>query len=302
MSSRSVGEFTPSSRDFLSGGSELGRLMRARDWASTSIGPIEQWPQSLRTSISTCLNSRFAILIGWAPDFIMLYNDAYREIIAAKHPAALGNPGRKCWPEIWDTIGPMLEGVMQRGEATWSDDLQLLLARRGYPEECYFTFSYSPISDESGGIGGVFTPVIETTEKVINERRWNTLHQLAASSVDAKPEETMWALSAEILGRNRYDISFCVLYGLSSDHRYIHPRSWSGILPNDVPCQGPKDLSRSDLPLLPAIRDSLRTGKMIMIDDLQQRCPDLPRGIWGIPPVEAVASPILSPGHPAPVA
>jgi hypothetical protein len=96
----------------------------------------------------------------WGPDLVMLYNDAYRDIIASKHPAALGNPGRDCWPEIWDTIGPMLEGVMQRCEATWSDDLLLLLARHGYPEECYFTFSYSPISDESGGIGGIFTPVI----------------------------------------------------------------------------------------------------------------------------------------------
>ena len=121
------------SRDFLSGRSQMGALMRAMDWSRLKLGPIEVWPQSLRTSISTCLNSRFAILIWWGPDLIMLYNDAYRDIIGSKHPAALGNPGRDCWPEIWDTIGPMLEGVMQCGEATWSDDFLLLLARHGYP-------------------------------------------------------------------------------------------------------------------------------------------------------------------------
>src|SRR5262245_19133957 len=136
-----------SPQNFLSDGGELGALLRAKEWSGTKLGPIEQWPQSLRNSVSTCLNSRFAIGGWWGPELVMLYNDAYREIIAAKHPDALGSPGRECWPEIWDTIGPMLQGVLKRGDATWSNDLLLLLERRGYPEECYFPFSYSPIRD-----------------------------------------------------------------------------------------------------------------------------------------------------------
>src|SRR5437868_6188856 len=295
-------EPTQLSRDFLSGGSELGALMRSMDWSSTKLGPIERWPQSLRTSVSTCLNSRFAILVWWGPDLIMLYNDAYRDIIASKHPAALGNPGRECWPEVWDTIGPMLEGVLQRGEATWSDDLLLLLARHGYPEECYFTFSYSPISDESGGIGGVFTPVMETTERVIAERRSNTLRELASSSSEAKSEERMWSLAAEILGRNRYDISFSVLYALSSDRNNLYPKSWAGILPDDALCQGPKQLTRLDSPLLSAVADALGRGEMVLVNDLEQHHLQLPVGIWGIPPVEALALPIIFPGHSTPTA
>src|SRR3954462_7232930 len=242
-------ESTQLSRDFLSGGGELGALMRSMDWSGTVLGPIDGWPQSLRTSVSTCLNSRFAILVWWGPDLIMLYNDAYRDIIASKHPAALGNPGRECWPEIWDTIGPMLEGVMQRGEATWSDDLLLLLARHGYPEECYFTFSYSPISDESGGIGGVFTPVMETTERVIGERRSNTLRELAGASVEGRSENRMWSLAAEVLGRNRHDISFAVFYSLSPERKYVQAKSWTGILPNDALCEGSKELSLQQSPL-----------------------------------------------------
>jgi len=297
-----IGEPTEYSRDFLSGPSEVGALMRTMDWSRTKLGPVERWPQSLRTSVSTCLNSRFAILIWWGPDLVMLYNDAYRDIIASKHPTALGSPGRECWPEIWDTIGPMLEGVIQRGEATWADDLLLLLARHGYAEECYFTFSYSPISDESGGIGGVFTPVIETTDRVIAERRSNTLRELASSSAEAKSEKTIWGLAAEILGRNRYDISFSVLYGIAPSRTSIEPKSWTGILPMDPLCQGVKELGAPQSPLLRAVMDSVRTGEIVLVSDLDKKCPDLPPGIWGIAPVEAVALPIVFPGHSTPAA
>jgi PAS domain S-box-containing protein len=280
----------------------MGALMRSMDWSSTKLGPIDQWPQSLRTSVSTCLNSRFAILVWWGPDLIMLYNDAYRDIIASKHPAALGSPGRDCWPEVWETIGPMLEGVIQQGEATWSDDLLLLLARHGYPEECYFTFSYSPISDESGGIGGVFTPVMETTERVITERRSNTLRELAGCSVEAKSEDTMWSLAAEILGRNLYDVSFSVLYAVSDDGKSIHPRSWSGILPGNILCNGPKEVSGLDSPLLRAIANALDTGEMVPVSDVEECCPEIPLGNWGIRPVEAIALPLAYPGPSSPVA
>ena len=142
---------------FLSGGGEVGALMRSMDWSQSRLGPVEGWPQSLRTALSICLHSRFELFIWWGPEFIMLYNDAYRQTLAAKHPWALGKPGYEVWSEIWPTIGPMLERVRQTGEATWSDDLRLILERHGYAEETYHTFSYSPIIDESGSVGGVFT-------------------------------------------------------------------------------------------------------------------------------------------------
>jgi len=297
MTLSTVSKPAPSSNDFLSGGGEMGALVRATDWSRSKLGPIEQWPQSLRTSVSTCLNSRFAIVLWWGPDLVMLYNDAYREIIASKHPAALGNPGRECWPEIWDTIGPMLEGVMQRGEATWSDDLLLLLARHGYPEECYFTFSYSPIRDESGGIGGVFTPVMDTTDRVIAERRSNTLRELAGSTVEARSEDEMWSFAAAILGKNPHDICFSALYAVSSDQRSVQLKGHSGAPPNDALFNEPKELNDLRSPLQRAIRDALRTQEMAHVHDLQTHCSDSPASAWGIPPVEAVALPIAFPGH-----
>src|SRR4051812_4837637 len=178
-----------SSPAFLDGGGDMGALMRAMDWSLTALGAVTGWPQSLRTTVSTCLNSRFPILIWWGPQFVKLYNDAYRELLGAKHPHAMGACGREVWPEIWHIIGPMLEGVVNEGRATWSEDQFLPLERYGFPEECYFTFSYSPIRDETGGVGGVFSAVTETTGRVIGERRLRGLqdvpHQKEADKAHA---------------------------------------------------------------------------------------------------------------------
>ncbi|MGA2014727.1 MAG: PAS domain-containing protein, partial [Solirubrobacteraceae bacterium] len=161
-------------------GGENGALMAAVDWGATSLGEPEQWPLSLRTAVSVCLESRFPMLIWWGPELVMIYNDSYRGILgAAKHPSAMGQAGADCWPEIWDVIGPMLRGVLEEGAATWSEDQLLLLDRNVEEEECYFTFSYSPIRDEAGGVGGVFTAVFETTERVVGERRMRCLRELA---------------------------------------------------------------------------------------------------------------------------
>ena len=190
----------------------MGAAMRALDWSKTPLGPVETWPQSLRTSVSICLNSAFAILIWWGPELVMLYNDPYHQIISNKHPKALGAPGKEIFPEIWNTIGPMLHRVMHQGEAVRADDLLLFLERNGYSEECYFTFSYSPILDENG-VGGVFTPVQETTERVIGERRIRTLSRLAAVRTSkAKNAEEGCKLQAEVLTANSIDVPFAAIY------------------------------------------------------------------------------------------
>ena len=203
--------------DCLIGGGGMGELMRAKDWSQTPLGPVAEWPQSLRTSVSTCLNSRFPILIWWGPDFVKLYNDAYREIIAEKHPRALGQRGRECWPEIWPIIGPMLTGVLERGEATWSENQLLFLERHGFPEECYFTFAYSPIRDETGGIGGVFSVVSETTPQVVGNRRLRTFRDLAADATAGKSEADCWSDLVRTLSTNPLDLPIAVLYRATTE-------------------------------------------------------------------------------------
>ena len=189
----------------------LKDLIERFDWASTSIGTRESWPQSLRTSVSICLASRFPILIWWGPDLTMIYNDAYSVILGDKHPAALGSRGRAVWSEIWPVIGPMLDTVRRDGIATWSDDQLLVMNRHGFTEETYFTFSYSPINDESGGIGGIFTAVTETTQRVIGERRLETLRRLAVSASQAKTVEDACRGAAAVLATNRQDVPFAAI-------------------------------------------------------------------------------------------
>lgn len=151
--------------DFLSDGGEMGVLMRAHDWSTSPLGPPEGWPQSLRTVVSLMLTSKFPMFVAWGPHLAFLYNDGYRPIFGAKHPHALGLPFREVWSEIWSDIEPLVTKALA-GEATFHEDLHLVMERNGYPEDTWYTFSYSPVRDETGGIGGMFCACTETTQEV----------------------------------------------------------------------------------------------------------------------------------------
>jgi PAS domain S-box-containing protein len=231
----------PLAADWLVGGGEMGARIRAHDWPRTPLGPIEAWPQSLRSALSICLGSRFPIVLYWGADRTVLYNDAYAEILGKKHPWALGRACREVWSEIWDVIAPMLDGVVTSGEATWSDDQLLLLERRGYPEECYFSFSFSPVGGASREAEGVFTAVIETTRRVLGERRLRTLRDLAARAALAKGEEDAWRAAAAAAADDPADLSFVLLYRsepegsvarLAAAHGFGHPPPAI-----DLPCE-----------------------------------------------------------------
>jgi PAS domain S-box-containing protein len=283
------------------GGGETAALLRKLNWSKTPLGPVEQWPQSLKTAVSICLNSRFAILLWWGPKLVKIYNDAYVPLIGTKHPHALGSCGRDVWPEIWDIIGPMLDSVIQRGEASWSDDLLLLLERHGYPEECYFTFSYSPIRDESGGVGGVFTPVLETTEIVIRERRLGTLRKLAEHGArESKSVREACLAAASVLSLNPFDIPFAAIYllvGPPGDDTYarLAASTAAGAEPMDFPADIDFRDRRWDL-----CREIAQAG-MQEIDLTTGDIVMPPHAPWDSPAVEAVAVPILRPESKEPI-
>jgi signal transduction histidine kinase len=216
--------------NWLAGGGEMETLVRSMDWSRTPLGPIESWPQSLRTSVNLCLASRFPIVIYWGSDLVTIYNDAYVPILGRKHPRALGQPCRHVWAEIWDVIDPMLAGVVETGEATWSNDLLLMLERRGYPEECYFSFSFTPVRAEDGHVGGVFTAVIETTERVVGARRLLTLRELGQQVTEASTAEHACEHAARTLARNPADLPFSLIYLLDAEGRYAHLAGASGVV------------------------------------------------------------------------
>jgi signal transduction histidine kinase len=149
----------------------MARLIESLDWTHSPLGPIALWPQSLKTTLNIILRSRFQLAVYWGPELIFLYNDAEREVVGDLHPYALGKPAREVLVDMWDEVGPMLHKVLQTGEATWSADRPLKFDRFGQVEEAFFTWSYSPIPDDAGGIGGVLLVTQETTRRVSAERQ-----------------------------------------------------------------------------------------------------------------------------------
>lgn len=219
--------------EWLTGGGELERLIRAYDWSTTPLGPLENWPLSLRTSVSLMLNSRHPMWIGWGPDITFLYNDAYISVLgAAKHPWALGRPTREVWAEIWDGVGPMIDKVFAKGEPSFADGMQLFMRRGALLEEVYYSFSYSPIRDESGKVAGLFCPSAETTSAVLTARRLRTLSALSANALVEKTVERAQTSAIETLARNAEDVPFAVLYLLSEDGREAHRVALTGLDPS----------------------------------------------------------------------
>jgi len=153
----------------MAGGGKLGALMRSHDWATSPLGHPATWPQSLRSMVGLLLESRFPMFVAWGKELGFLYNDAYAEILGEKHPRALGGRFFDIWSEIWPDISPLIDSAMA-GEATYREDLPLIMNRRGFDEQTWFTFSYSPVRDEDGAVAGMFCAVAETTEKVIAEK------------------------------------------------------------------------------------------------------------------------------------
>jgi signal transduction histidine kinase/DNA-binding response OmpR family regulator len=203
--------------NFLAGGGEMGALIRSFDWSRTPLGAPDSWPQSLKTAVGIMLTSRQPIWIGWGEELTYLYNDPYHSIIGGKHPRALGRPASEVWREIWSDIGPMLATAMGGGTGTYVEEQLLIMERNGYPEETYYTFSYSPIRDESGAPGGIICANTDDTKRVIGERQLTSLRELAAQFLDARDWREVCERSLRALGANPRDLTFSLLYMAPTD-------------------------------------------------------------------------------------
>lgn len=228
-------EITRKSPFVLRGGGEMGQLVRDKDWNQTPLGPPEAWPQSLKTTLSILLNSRFPMFLMWGPELICFYNDTYRPSLGqhGKHPSILGTPAQQAWPEIWDSIKPLIDQVLAGGEATWSENQLLPIFRNGNIEDVYWTFSYSAVEDEAGQVAGVLVACSETTDEV------NYLRQLEESEAsfrllaDSMPQ-FVW--SGDRDGNlNYFNQSVYQYSGLSPE--VINKQGWLQIV--HPPCAGP---------------------------------------------------------------
>ncbi len=150
------------------GTGEMANLTRAYDWSHTPVGPVDQWPEALLITVNTLLASRHPMFLWWGEELVQFYNDAYRPSIREdKHPSALGQRGKECWPEIWPIIGPQIEAVMTRGEASWHENQLVPIYRNGKLEDVYWTYGYSPVRSSTGEICGTLVVCTETTAVVL---------------------------------------------------------------------------------------------------------------------------------------
>ncbi len=209
-------------------------LLRSTDWSQSSLGTPDTWPENLRLQLNVCFDSQFPIAVWWGPELLQFYNDAYRPILGAtKHPAAFGRPALETWPEIWPTIGKMVEQVVQQGIAVRGDDMPLVLDRNGYPELCHFTFSYSPIRAISGRIDGMFTVAVETTARVMAERRQAFQLTLADKLRGLITTDDIIATATELV-RGYLNVTRAFYAEIDDDAGSFHiHRQWtqSGVLP-----------------------------------------------------------------------
>lgn len=285
--------------DLFVGGGEMGERIRSFDWSATPLGLVEQWPQSLLTLVAISIRSRFPIVIWWdRVHYTTFYNDAYIPVLGkTKHPGWLGRSGKDCWREIWPIIGPMLESVFETGQPTWSEDLLLVLDRNLPREEAYFTFSYSPIPGNSGAVDGIFCAVTETTERVIGERRLQTLRDLASSASQGRSAEEACEIAASLLDHNTTDIPFSLIYLLDRDRTAARLAAHSG-----QPRQG---LAETDTISLSSLRGAslwpldevAQKGTPVLVSPPPGEWEMLPAGPWPEPANAALVLPMLTSGQ-----
>jgi PAS domain S-box-containing protein len=268
----------------------MGTLIRAMDWAQTPLGPLDTWPQSLRTTVSLCLASNFPISIAWGPHRVQIYNDGYWPICGGKHPRSLGQDFKECWFSAWPAIGEAFERAAS-GETSFLENRRMFLDRHGYLEETFFTFSFSPIQDETGGVGGLFHPVTEMTQQTLAERRLKVVRDLADRTADAQSVAQACVLIAQTLAACDLDLPFILLYLLDTSGTQARLASSAGLAPGTVASPEAVDLLAPPHPAWP-LAEVVRSGRLAQVDEVVRQFGPLACGPYPESPQTALVLPI----------
>ena len=273
---------------------EVGRDLDAVDWAATPLGPPGSWPQSLQTAVDILLSSRFSMWMAWGPQLTFFCNAAYRrDTLGRKYPWALGRPASEVWAEIWDDIGPRIGTVLATGQATWDEALLLFLERSGYREETYHTFSYSPLRDDAGAVVGMLCVVSEDTERVMSERRMETLRDLGSDPSVVRTDQQMLDFAVRQLARNQQDLPFTLTYLFDGDGGTARLAGSTGIAAGH-PAAPAVIVAGDPNPVWPVA--ALLSGQPALVSLDRAPFTGLPAGAWSEPPAQALIAPLAQQG------
>jgi serine phosphatase RsbU (regulator of sigma subunit) len=277
------------------GGTEMHRRVAVTDWAATPLGPVAQWSPTLRTIVDISLASRVPMLLMLGPELVMLYNDAYAEVLGPRHPGALGRTVPDVWPEIWPVLEPLVSSTLS-GRSTFDEDLPFLMTRRGYEEEAWFTFSFSPIREPDGTVVGVFDTALETTRRVLTTRRMGLLQRLGALPRSVSGSATgACAAALEVVAEHGQDCPLALAYVLRRDGVSLRPVAAAG-----TAVRGPaaEEVER-------AVREAIATRTPVNLTGLADRWPAIfrrPAGPLGEVDVDtAVVLPMTAAGQHRPL-
>ena len=273
----------------------MGERIKSFDWPATALGPLARWPQSLKTAVRIMLTSRQPIWIGWGQDLLYLYNDPYKSIIGGKHPCALGRPAKEVWREIWPDIGPMLATAMGGDEGTYVEAQLLIMERSGYPEETYYTFSYSPIPDDQGRPGGIICANTDDTRRVIGERQLALLHELAGAGSKSRTLTQVIEKTTRALATNPRDLPFAAIYFADQEGENFSLVGWTPLGRPHTAFPERLDMNEAmPWPLAKVVTHQT----LQLVDNLEARfAASLPSGAWEKGPQQAAIIPILSRGE-----
>ncbi|WP_248732653.1 ATP-binding protein [Pseudomonas sp. MWU13-2517] len=200
--------------NWLQSSSDMAEQVRRHDWSATPLGPLDQWPDVLKTTVALCFASSFPQSIAWGPSLITLYNDAFVSILGDK-PAALGRPFSEVWHEAWDDIGPIANAAYQ-GHATYIENYPLVIERGAGAEQAYFTFCYSPIRDPQGVVVGMLDTVTETTTTVFLARRLAALDAIGSAVAGATDAQAIMSITTRLLAEH-LQVSNCAYADMDAD-------------------------------------------------------------------------------------
>ena len=284
---------TNTNLDFLSGGGKMGELIRSKDWSDTPLGVPGNWPQSLRTAVSICIASNFPICISWGEHQVQIYNDGYWPITGNMHPTSMGQNFKQCWHSAWPVIGQAFEEA-SLGATRFLENQRIFLDRFGYKEETFFTFSFSPILDESGKIGGLFHPVIEQTQQTLSERRLNILPALANHTVTARTIEEAATLIMDCLKDFELDLPFVLLYSMAADGIEATLQASVGVEKDSPLAPAKINLEQNALKSWP-FNEVFENKKAVQIEKLADIFGTFNCGPYPEPPQQALVFPVIIP-------